>query len=204
MGVQFNTKGFVVIEAGGQMTWDSMVSARSGKRTTPGGVLEAVPDTGERLFARLLPREARQMSDAEYEAVFAAARAWYAARVVIPQPAAELRTVLADVLPRRFAERLCETWFPSKPMRQFTHRQLPDLARQLAHWPIVASGTEGYRTAEVTLGGVDTDGVSSATMESKHQPGLYFVGEVLDVTGWLGGYNFQWAWASGHAAGLAA
>jgi len=90
MGVQFNTKGFVVIEAGGQMTWDSMVSARSGKRTTPGGVLEAVPDTGERLFARLLPREARQMSDAEYEAVFAAARAWYAARVVIPQPAAEL------------------------------------------------------------------------------------------------------------------
>ncbi|WP_295362623.1 NAD(P)/FAD-dependent oxidoreductase [Arenimonas sp.] len=120
------------------------------------------------------------------------------------QPAAELRTVLADVLPRRFAERLCEAWFPSKPMRQFTHRQLPDLARQLANWPIVASGTEGYRTAEVTLGGVDTEGVSSTTMESKHQPGLYFIGEVLDVTGWLGGYNFQWAWASGHAAGSAA
>jgi hypothetical protein len=86
MGVQFNTKGFVVIETGGQMTWDSMVSARSGKRTTPGGVLEAVPDTGGRLFARLLPREARQMSEAEYEAVFAAARAWYAALAVTSAP----------------------------------------------------------------------------------------------------------------------
>ncbi|MFY2764176.1 NAD(P)/FAD-dependent oxidoreductase [Arenimonas sp. MALMAid1274] len=119
------------------------------------------------------------------------------------QPAAELRTVLGEVLPKRFAQRLCEVWFPSKPMKQYTHNQLPDIARQLAHWPITASGTEGYRTAEVTLGGVDTDGVSSTTMASKHVPGLYFIGEVLDVTGWLGGYNFQWAWASGHAAGQA-
>ncbi len=119
------------------------------------------------------------------------------------RPDAELRSVLAEVLPKRFAERLCEVWIPSKPMRQYTHRQLPDLARRLAHWPITASGTEGYRTAEVTLGGVDTDEVSSTTMESKLRPGLYFVGEVLDVTGWLGGYNFQWAWASGHAAGQA-
>ena len=68
---------------------------------------------------------------------------------------------------------------------------------------LVASGTEGYRTAEVTLGGVDTDGLSSSTMMSRHVPGLYFIGEVVDVTGWLGGYNFQWAWASGHAAGMA-
>ena len=120
------------------------------------------------------------------------------------QPAAELRTVLGDVFPKRFAQRLCETWFTSKPMRQYTHGELPAIARQLANWPIVASGTEGYRTAEVTLGGVDTDGLSSTTMESKHQPGLYFIGEVVDVTGWLGGYNFQWAWASGHAAGHAA
>jgi predicted flavoprotein YhiN len=80
---------------------------------------------------------------------------------------------------------------------------LSEIGAQLSDWPIVASGTEGYRTAEVTLGGVDTDGVSSSTMMSKHQPGLYFVGEVLDVTGHLGGYNFQWAWASGNAAGLA-
>ncbi|MFA4304513.1 NAD(P)/FAD-dependent oxidoreductase, partial [Xanthomonas perforans] len=77
-------------------------------------------------------------------------------------------------------------------------------AEQLGGFPLIASGTEGYRTAEVTLGGVDTQQVSSATMESRLVAGLYFVGEVLDVTGWLGGYNFQWAWASGHAAGSVA
>jgi predicted Rossmann fold flavoprotein len=120
------------------------------------------------------------------------------------KPAAELKTVLAEAFPQRFAQRLCEAWFANKPMRRYTHRELPDIARRLADWPIVASGTEGYRTAEVTLGGVDTRGVSSSTMESKHAAGLYFVGEVLDVTGWLGGYNFQWAWASGHAAGQSA
>ncbi|MFP7721674.1 NAD(P)/FAD-dependent oxidoreductase [Lysobacter sp. A3-1-A15] len=120
------------------------------------------------------------------------------------RPDAELRTVLSDALPRRFAQRLCEVWLPSRPMKQYTPSQLGDVARVLAAWPLVASGTEGYRTAEVTLGGVDTDGVSSSTMESRRVPGLYFIGEVLDVTGWLGGYNFQWAWASGHAAGMAA
>ena len=78
---------------------------------------------------------------------------------------------------------------------------LRQAAQLLGAFPLVASGTEGYRTAEVTLGGVDTAEVSSSTMESKRVPGLHFVGEVLDVTGWLGGYNFQWAWASGHAAG---
>jgi predicted Rossmann fold flavoprotein len=120
------------------------------------------------------------------------------------KPAAELKTVLAEAFPQRFAQRLCEVWFPNKPMRQYTHNELPAIARQLAHWPIVVSGTEGYRTAEVTLGGVDTDGLSSATLASRHVPGLFFVGEVVDVSGWLGGYNFQWAWASGHAAGSAA
>jgi predicted Rossmann fold flavoprotein len=119
------------------------------------------------------------------------------------RPDAELKTVLAEVLPRRFAQRLCELWLPNRPMRQYDAPQLREAAGVLADWPLVASGTEGYRTAEVTLGGVDTDGVSSATMQSRHVPGLYFVGEVLDVTGWLGGYNFQWAWASGHAAGQA-
>jgi predicted Rossmann fold flavoprotein len=131
------------------------------------------------------------------------AEAWLLERQAA-KPAAELKTVLGEAFPQRFAQRLCEVWFANKPMRQYTHRELPDIARQLADWPIVASGTEGYRTAEVTLGGVDTRGVSSSTMESKLAPGLFFVGEVLDVTGWLGGYNFQWAWASGHAAGLAA
>ena len=131
------------------------------------------------------------------------AEAWLLERQAA-KPAAELKTVLAEAFPQRFAQRLCEVWFANKPMRQYTHRELPDIARQLADWPIVASGTEGYRTAEVTLGGVDIRAVSSATMESRHAPGLYFVGEVLDVTGWLGGYNFQWAWASGHAAGQSA
>ncbi len=120
------------------------------------------------------------------------------------QPATELKTILADVFPKRFAQRLCEVWFENKPLRQFRHAELRTIARQLAHWPIIASGTEGYRTAEVTLGGVDTDGLSSSTMESKTNRGLYFIGEVVDVTGHLGGYNFQWAWASGHAAGMAA
>jgi predicted Rossmann fold flavoprotein len=119
------------------------------------------------------------------------------------RPAAELKTVLGDLLPKRFAQRLCEFWLPNRPMRQFNEPQVREIAATLEAWPLVASGTEGYRTAEVTLGGVDTDELSSSTMQSKHVPGLYFIGEVIDVTGWLGGYNFQWAWASGHACGSA-
>jgi predicted Rossmann fold flavoprotein len=114
---------------------------------------------------------------------------------------AELKTLLGELLPKRFAQRLCEHWIASRPLRQYTPQELRGIAELLSSWPLVASGTEGYRTAEVTLGGVDTDGLSSSTMMSRHVPGLYFIGEVVDVTGWLGGYNFQWAWASGHAAG---
>jgi predicted Rossmann fold flavoprotein len=117
------------------------------------------------------------------------------------RPAAELKTVLADVLPKRLAARLCELDFGNRPMRQYREAELAAIGARLHDWPLVASGTEGYRTAEVTLGGVDTDGLSSSTLQSKLVPGLYFIGEVVDVTGWLGGYNFQWAWASGHAAG---
>jgi predicted Rossmann fold flavoprotein len=120
------------------------------------------------------------------------------------RPAAELKTVLGDALPKRLAQRLCEQWFESRPMRQYREAELAGIGSQLNAWPIVASGTEGYRTAEVTLGGVDTSGLSSTTMASRHVPGLYFIGEVVDVTGWLGGYNFQWAWASGKAAGAVA
>ena len=116
---------------------------------------------------------------------------------------AQLQTLLGEVLPKRFAQRLVENGLPNKPMRQFNPRELEAVASTLSAWPLVASGTEGYRTAEVTLGGVDTDGLSSSTMMSKTLPGLYFIGEVVDVTGWLGGYNFQWAWASGRAAGMA-
>jgi predicted Rossmann fold flavoprotein len=120
------------------------------------------------------------------------------------RPLAELKTVLGEVLPKRLAQRLCEQWLGNRPMRQYRETELTQIGVQLAAWPITASGTEGYRTAEVTLGGVDTDGLSSSTMQSKLVPGLYFIGEVVDVTGWLGGYNFQWAWASGQAAGAAA
>ncbi|NUR21745.1 MAG: NAD(P)/FAD-dependent oxidoreductase [Frateuria sp.] len=117
------------------------------------------------------------------------------------RPLAELKTVLADVLPKRLAQRLCELELSNRPMRQYREAELATIGGRLHDWPLTASGTEGYRTAEITLGGVDTDGLSSSTMQSKRVPGLYFVGEVVDVTGWLGGYNFQWAWASGHAAG---
>ena len=119
-------------------------------------------------------------------------------------PLAELKTVLGDVLPKRLAQRLCEQWLESRPMRQYRDAELTQIGSRLNGWPITASGSEGYRTAEVTLGGVDTDGLSSSTMQSKLVPGLYFIGEVVDVSGWLGGYNFQWAWASGQAAGQAA
>lgn len=115
----------------------------------------------------------------------------------------ELRTLLAEHLPKRFAQRLCEHWLHSKPMRQYTPQELANIASTLRAWPLVASGTEGYRTAEVTLGGVDTRELSSRSMMSQHTPNLYFIGEVVDVTGWLGGYNFQWAWASAYAAATA-
>ncbi|HST44986.1 MAG TPA: NAD(P)/FAD-dependent oxidoreductase [Luteimonas sp.] len=130
---------------------------------------------------------------------FACLRAERAAR-----PGVELRTALATWLPKRFAQRLCEHWLDSRPLARYSDRELAAIGDVLGAWPVIASGTEGYRTAEVTLGGIDTDTVSSATLMSRHVPGLYFVGEVLDVTGWLGGYNFQWAWASGHAAGSVA
>jgi len=117
------------------------------------------------------------------------------------RPATQLRTVLAEMLPRRLAQRLCEMGLPSRPLRQYHQAELDEIGIRLANWPLVASGSEGYRTAEVTLGGVDTAQLSSQTMASRRVPGLYFIGEVVDVTGHLGGYNFQWAWASGQAAG---
>lgn len=116
------------------------------------------------------------------------------------RPNSELRTLLAELFTKKMAGLLADNWFVSKPMKQYTHAELKAIAEQLGDWQLVPAGTEGYRTAEVTLGGVDTREVSSKTMESLKSPGLYFVGEVLDVTGHLGGFNFQWAWASGYAA----
>jgi predicted Rossmann fold flavoprotein len=119
------------------------------------------------------------------------------------QPDAHLQTVLARELPKRLAQDLCAHELVSRPLKQYGPAELGAVAGQLAHWLLRPAGTEGFRTAEVTLGGVDTNRLSSATMASKIVPGLYFIGEVVDVSGQLGGFNFQWAWASGHAAGLA-
>ena len=114
-----------------------------------------------------------------------------------------LPTLLAQALPKRFAQQWCDANGSIRPLNQFTPHMLRDLAHALHHWSVRPSGTLGYNKAEVTLGGVDTDGLSSKTMEAKTVSRLYFVGEVVDVTGHLGGFNFQWAWSSGNAAGLA-
>ena len=103
--------------------------------------------------------------------------------------------------------RLADAWVQQeaawqRPVAEASDKALTQLAERLSRWELTPTGTEGYKKAEVTLGGVDTRDLSSQTMESK-QPGLYFIGEVVDVTGWLGGYNFQWAWASGHACAQA-
>ncbi len=117
------------------------------------------------------------------------------------QTTRDLSTVLDQHLPRRFVVEWCERFGGSKPMQRYTRKELDEVARGLHHWELLPSGTEGFGKAEVTVGGIDTDELSSKTMESRKVPGLYFVGECVDVTGWLGGYNFQWAWSSGWVAG---
>lgn len=113
-----------------------------------------------------------------------------------------LKNSLATILPKRFVEILHESKaIPDCNINQLTHSQVDALAEYIHHWQIKPNGTEGYRTAEVTLGGVDTDELSSKTFEAKKSNNLYFIGEVTDVTGWLGGYNFQYAWSCGFAAG---
>ncbi|MFV2052172.1 NAD(P)/FAD-dependent oxidoreductase [Aliiroseovarius sp. YM-037] len=114
-----------------------------------------------------------------------------------------IANALSDHLPKRLAAYLCDKTGASGNLADMSDAALRDFTDGLKNWRLYPSGTEGYRTAEVTLGGVNTDGLSSKTMESKAHPGLYFIGEVVDVTGWLGGYNFQWAWSSGWAAGKA-
>lgn len=115
----------------------------------------------------------------------------------------QVQTVLAQHLPKRLAQYLAETAKLERPLADLPDKALASLAERIRRWSIKPAGSEGYRTAEVTLGGVDTNALDSRTMQAKTVPGLYFIGECVDVTGWLGGYNFQWAWASGHAAGEA-
>ena len=114
---------------------------------------------------------------------------------------ARLDTLLAERLPARVARQWCIAHGVDAPLRTLGAARLRDIGASLNAWQVLPSGTLGYNKAEVTLGGVDTRGLSSKTMAANDVPGLYFIGEVVDVTGWLGGYNFQWAWASGHAAG---
>lgn len=114
---------------------------------------------------------------------------------------------LDTLLSRRLTERFATAWTaklaPLRPVRDYSSEALDDIARQLENWTLTPAGTEGYTTAEVTVGGIDTRDLHSKTMEARAVPGLHFIGEAVDVTGWLGGYNFQWAWASGHACGQA-
>jgi len=117
------------------------------------------------------------------------------------QPNLKLKTALSELLPKRLVLALLGTAALDRPLQSFSRTRLGEIASRLQHWQIKPGGTEGYRTAEVTLGGVDCNEISSKTMESGKIPGLYFIGEVVDVTGWLGGYNFQWAWSSGWCAG---
>ena len=112
-----------------------------------------------------------------------------------------LANFLSQFLPRRFVLAWCALNFASQPLKRYTSRELTEIALKLNHWEVVPTGTEGYRKAEVTAGGISTAELSSQTMAVKKVAGLYFIGEVVDVTGQLGGFNFQWAWASGYAAG---
>lgn len=119
------------------------------------------------------------------------------------QPNRSLKVLLGKHLAKRLIVALLGLETADSPLQKLSYQQLDEISNQLQHWTIKPNNTEGYRTAEVTLGGVDCNEISSQTMVSKKQPGLYFIGEVLDVTGWLGGYNFQWAWSSGWCAGQA-
>ncbi len=117
------------------------------------------------------------------------------------RPNTKIKKVLGEMLPQRLLVKLLGEEKVDQPLQSFSHASFKTLIGQLQNWNIKPNGTEGYRTAEVTLGGVDCDELSSKTMASKKVTGLYFIGEVVDVTGWLGGYNFQWAWSSGWSAG---
>jgi predicted flavoprotein YhiN len=119
------------------------------------------------------------------------------------RPRAEPRTILAEFLPQRLAQALAEAWLPPAEMANQTDKALRSVGERLRALNLTPAGTEGYAKAEVMLGGVDTEALSSRSLEAKAVPGLFVVGEAVDVTGWLGGYNFQWAWASGWCAGEA-
>ena len=117
------------------------------------------------------------------------------------QPQKQLKSIMAEYLPKRVVEIFLSSEIFEKKLASISYRDFELIAKRINAWSVKPNGTEGYRTAEVTLGGIDCDAISSKTMGANDISGLYFIGEALDVTGWLGGFNFQWAWASGWAAG---
>ena len=117
------------------------------------------------------------------------------------RPKMELKNLIGELLTRRVAHRWMGLWYHNKPANQYNEKEINEVADIFHVWRVRPSGTEGYKVAEVTRGGVDTDELSSKTFETRNVKGLYFIGEVVDVTGWLGGYNLQWAWSSGYCAG---
>lgn len=117
------------------------------------------------------------------------------------RPRQQVKSMLTDLLPKRLVQAMVPAEHAEAPLGSVSHTRFEQIAASLKQWEVKPGGTEGYRTAEVTKGGVDCDAISSKTMEATQKKGLYFIGEVLDVTGWLGGYNLQWAWSSGWVAG---
>ncbi|GAX60978.1 flavoprotein [Candidatus Scalindua japonica] len=117
------------------------------------------------------------------------------------RPRMELKNLIGELLTRRIAKRWLELWYHNKPVNQYNEKEINQIADLFHVWRFRPAGTEGYKVAEVTRGGVDTEELSSKTFEARRVKGLYFIGEVVDVTGWLGGYNLQWAWSSGYCAG---
>ncbi|GAA5444258.1 uncharacterized protein HI_0933 [Microbulbifer sp. NBRC 101763] len=185
--------------------------------TLPGSALEVSASCGEGSFLEQMLFTHRGVSG---PAVLQASSHWSEGKEVVinlapnhslpdwlqqrrqQNPESHLHSVLAEIWSKKLVQYFLQREnLSSRPLKQFGDGELRDMGSKLQIWKLVPAGTEGYRTAEVTLGGVNTEQISSRTMECKTQAGLFFIGEVLDVTGWLGGFNFQWAWASGHAAG---
>lgn len=189
-----------------------------GKAYTPlaGISMEVVASSGEQAFRENIVFTHRGMSG---PAILQVSNYWRAGNPVLFHLAPQtdvlkhltanrtsrknLNNILAEILPLRFATAFADREFDNKPLYQMNDHEFDELIEKLIGWQVKFSTTEGYDRAEVTLGGVSTNELSSKTMESRKMPGLYFIGEVVDVTGWLGGYNFQWAWSSGFAAGNA-
>jgi len=192
----------------------AMVQADADNSKLAGISLDSVVSTGKRSFHENILFTHRGMSG---PAVLQISNYWEKGKPVsidlMPDIAAAellyanrdktqtLANFIGRHLPQRFAESFVEANLPNKPLNKLSDREIRSAGEILNNWRVQFTETEGYGRAEVTLGGISTDELSSQTMESKNVKGLYFIGEVVDVTGWLGGYNFQWAWASGFAAG---